>query len=216
MKQSDIEISKLRFNPFDPKTLSMLEEEFGEFDFGVDKKKAVIYLILFYDLKSPFIQRYPDVIERRLRCADIAEFPKKDKVYDKKYENLIVGDNEKFNDISFAYIKSFGSPEYVALHIFWKYFGEQYLKSSKTFEQKEYKDSIANIKSLLNDINKLTEDLFSGHESLNMRMALYKGIENENKLPRPETIAQAEDVKELINNPYGKYEVEPLRFKSHK
>lgn len=216
MKKESININVFRFNPFAENIVDIFEEEYGQVDFGVDKKKSIIYLILMYDLNSPLIKQYPDIIERRLKIAELAEFPKKKNVFVQEYEDLMVGDNENFNKASYQYIRSFGSPEFIALQMFWKYFGEQYVNSSKIYSQKDYKESIANIKSLLIDINNLTDEIFSGKESINMRMALYKGMEKDIKMPRPEAIAMAENLDELILNPYGDYKPEELKFKSNK
>jgi hypothetical protein len=49
-------------------------------------------------------------------------------------------------------------------------------------------------------------------------MALYKGIEKERIKCRPEDIATVRDdpekLKEIIGNPYGNYDPEPLKFKA--
>jgi hypothetical protein len=217
MKREDVDISKLKYDPFDPSTVNKVEDDFGSFDLGVDKVKAITYLILFYDFNSFFVREYKDVIERRIKCAEMCDFPKKGKVYDKAYEDLIVGDNPQFNSLAYLYIMSFGSPEYMALQMFLKYYSELYVSSTKNFDPKDYKDNINNIKSLLADINKLTEDLFSGKESLNMRMALYAGIEKNILLPKPEIIANADNLDEVIGKgPYKGYKPEKLKYKSHK
>jgi hypothetical protein len=217
MDRKNIDISGLRYNPFDEKTIELLEEEYGSFDFGVDKDKAIIYLILFYDYKSPMIKRFPDVIERRIRCAEVAKFPvKKNNEFQDEYEDLIVGENESFNDLSYQYIRSFGIPELIALHINWKVFGSEFKNSAKTADSKSYKDTIKNTREVLEEINRLTKIVFSGEETLGMRMALYKGMEKDMKMPRPEAIAMAENVDELLINPYEDYKVDELRFRSHK
>jgi hypothetical protein len=217
MKKEDIDTSKLRYDPFDPKTIIDLEEEYGTLDFGVDKTKAVIYLILFYDYKSPLIKRYPDVIERRIRCAEIAKFPVTQDKFQGKYEDLMVGENENFNLISYQYLRSFGIPELVALHINWKVFGSEFINSAKNADSKTYKDTIKNTREVLEEINRLTKIVFSGEETLGMRIALYKGMEKEIKMPKPEVIALAEDIDEHLENPYGDgYKPEKLKYKGHK
>ncbi len=218
MEIKDIDISKFRFNPLDVNIVDILEKEYPEFceNFGVDKGKAAVYLICFYDLRSPFTERYPDLIEKRKRCAHVAGFPfDKEGRYKKPYEDLMVGDNEAFNNASFAYMRSFGSPEYMALYIFWGYLASEYKNASREYNPKTNSESIKNVKLLLTEIKSLTEELFSGKETLNMRIALYSGIEKETKMLRPETISEAtpEQLKSYLDNPYGDYEPENITFK---
>jgi hypothetical protein len=76
---------------------------------------------------------------------------------------------------------------------------------------------IKNTREVLEEINRLTKIVFSGEETLGMRIALYKGMEKEIKMPKPEVIALAEDVDEHLENPYGEgYKPEKLKYKSHK
>jgi hypothetical protein len=218
MDLKDIDISRFRFNPLAANIVDILEKEYPEFceEFGVEKNKAAIYLICFYDLRSPFTERYPDLIEKRKRCAHAAEFPcDKDGRYKKPYEDLMVGDNESFNNASFAYMRSFGSPEYMALYIFWGYLASEYKNASREYNPKTNSESIKNVKLLLTEIKSLTEELFSGKETLNMRIALYSGIEKEIKMLRPETIAEAtpEQLEGYLGKPYGNYKPDELKFR---
>jgi len=217
MKQQDIKVDKLRYDPFDPDLIQKLENDYGKIDLGIDKKLAAKYLVLFYDINTPFRERYPDVIERRKRCAEMAGFPLDDnKHYPQRYEDLMIGENENFNTITYQFLKSFGSPDYIALQILWKIYGNEFINAAKNVDSKTYKDTINNTLSILKHINDLTKTLFSGEESQNMRMALYKGMEKELRMPTPENIANAEDIDELLHNPYGDYKPEELHYKGAK
>jgi hypothetical protein len=220
MNKENIDVKLFRFNPFDSETVSLLEEEYEEFnkEFGVSKKQAISYLILFYDLNTPLRIRYPELISRKTECAKLAEFKtNSDGTFLKKYEDLMVGENELFNDAVSVYIRSFGSPEYISLNMYWNIFASEYKNAAKISTSKDYKDTINNIKKLQSEITELTDAIFGGHEVINMRMALYKGIEKERIKCRPEDIAAVRDepekLKEIIGSPYGDYIPEALKFK---
>jgi hypothetical protein len=219
MNKANIDIKLFRYNPFDPNTVTLLEEEYDEFkfDFGVKKEQAVRYLILFYDLNTPLRIRYPELISRKNECAKLSDFKTKpDGSFQKAYEDLMVGENEVFNNAVSAYIRSFGSPEYISLNMYWNIFASEYKNAAKITSSKDYKDTIANIKQLQNEITKLTDALFGGHEIINMRTSLYKGIEKERVKLRPEDIAKMLDdqkkIKEVLGDQYEGYIPEPLEF----
>jgi hypothetical protein len=102
--------------------------------------------------------------------------------------------------------------------MYWNIFASEYKNAAKISTSKDYKDTINNIKKLQSEITELTDAIFGGHEVINMRMALYKGIEKERIKCRPEDIATVRDdpekLKEIIGNPYGNYDPEPLKFKA--
>ena len=104
--------------------------------------------------------------------------------------------------------------------MYWNIFASEYKNAAKISTSKDYKDTIANIKQLQNEITRLTDIIFGGHEVVNMRMALYKGIEKERVKLRPEDIAKVIENKdkltEIIGNPYGDYVPEGLNFISNK
>jgi hypothetical protein len=223
MKLEQKEIDKFRFDPFDPTTLGLLEKEHEAYRFSlgkVDKRKAITYLILCYDLHSPLIKRYPDIIDRKIRAAELSEFEKTlDGKFKEGYENLITGENDQFNDIIFQYISSFGSPEFVALVMYWSLLADEYKNASKITDSKERKDVIANTQNLLTKIKDLTQILFSGEEVMNIRIALYKGAEKRFRALTPEFIASAteEELDENIGKPYGKkYKPSKIKFIGNK
>jgi hypothetical protein len=219
MNRSNIDIKLFRYNPFDPNTAALLEEEYDEFkvDFGVKKQQAVCYLILFYDLNTPLRIRYPELISRKTECAKLSDFKiNSDGTFQKKYEDLMVGENDNFNNAVSAYIRGFGSAEYISLNMYWNIFASEYKNAAKISTSKDYKDTIANIKQLQNEITRLTDIIFGGHEVVNMRMALYKGIEKERVKLRPEDIAKIidnkEKVKEVLGDQYDGYIPEEPKF----
>ena len=82
MKQSDIEVKYLMFDPWDEKTVSKLEsyDEF-KFDFGIPRDIFFTYMILCYDLNTQLRKEVPYFNQRKIVSAELAGFKQnKDKI----------------------------------------------------------------------------------------------------------------------------------------
>jgi hypothetical protein len=220
MNRNDIDVKLFRYNPFDLKTVQLLTEEYPEFrvSFGEanTKQRFICYLILLYDLNTPLRIRYPDYILRKIECAKLAEFKKgSNGNFLPEFLEVMEGSNEKFNNAVVAYIKSFGSPDYMALTMYLNIFASEYNNSLKVSDSKILKDTVANIRTLQAQIAELTAIIFGGKEVFDLRTAIYKRIERDRPRVRPEDIAEVIDVPQKLKDNLGDYyekDIEPLKF----
>lgn len=219
MKKENIDTRVLMFDPWDENTPSRLEEhdEFKQ-QFGVDKKKVVAYIILVYDLKTQLRKEYPFFNQRKVVAAELAGFPKKkDGKFMADFENILTGKNEKVNKAISKYIRLFYNPKYLMLVYYWSILSLEFENINNKKESSDFKNTIANIEKLEAKINECEEFLYGGPEQRDIVQALYEEVEKENLRLKPENIAMAEDVDELIGEgPYESYKPERLRYLSHK
>ena len=219
MKQSDIEVKYLMYDPFDEKTVSKLEsyEEF-KVDFGVSKKEVITYIILLYDMNTQLRREVPYLNQRKIIAAELAGFKKnKDGKFKKEYEDVMLGLNGTTEAAISKYIRLFANPKYISLVYYWSILSAEFFNISSSTESKDFKNTIANIEKLEAKINDHTQVLFGGDETMNIRRALYESVEKENLKLRPEDIANAteEELETILENPYGDYKPDKLKFKSH-
>jgi len=217
MKKSDIEIKYLMFDPWDEKTVSKLES-YDEFkpDFGVPKQEFITYMILCYDLNTQLRKEVPYFNQRKIIAAELAGFKQnKDSTFKEDYENILIGENDLANEAISKYIRLFASPTYISLVYYWSILTSEFSNITAS-KSKDYKATIENISKLEVKINECTKILYGGDEVTNIRRTLYESVERENLKIRPEDIAYAEDIDQLIESPYGEYKPGKLKFISHK
>jgi hypothetical protein len=218
MKKENIDISVLMFDPWDKNTVSRLEE-YDEFkqQFGVEKQKAIAYIILVYDLKTQLRKEYPFFNQRKVVAAELAGFPKKkDGKFTTEYENILIGKNERINKAISKYIRLFYNPKYLYLVYYWSILSLEHENINNKKESSDFKNTIANIEKLESKIESLEEYLYGGKDERDVVQALYEEVEKENLRLKPENIA-LEDPDELIGEgPYGDYKPEELKYKGHK
>ena len=219
MKKEDIDTGKLMFDPFDIKTVSKLEyyDEFKE-DFGIDKQKVCCYIILVYDLHTQLRKEVPYFNQRKIIGAELAGFSfKKDGHLVENYENILVGKNKQVNAAISKFVRLFASQKYLSLVYYWSIQSAEFENIVSNKESRDYQKTLLNLDKLEKGIEEKTEYLFGGNEVKDIVKALYESVEKENLKIRPEDIAMAENIDELIDSPYGKeYKPEKLKYKSNK
>jgi hypothetical protein len=221
MNLSNIDCKDLMFNPLDESALKELQtyDEFRE-DFGVDPKKALVYLIIVYDLNTPLRTRYPLLTTRKNAGADIAGFPRDlEGEFEEEYSKLVFGGNKNFSKAIAKFVRLFGSTEYITLVMLWTILANEWENTQNTKDSSKYKDTIKNIQELNVQIKKYEQTLFGGDETIDVKRALYEAVEKESfRTTRPEDIALAtnkEELNVLLDNPYGDdYTPDQLHFVS--
>lgn len=207
------------YDPWSEKTVKKLEayEEFAV-DFGISKEQVVAYIILMYDMNSPLRKEIPYFNQRKLMAAELAGFKKdKDGKFKADYEAIILGQNGLSESAISKYIRLFASPKYLALVYYWSILSLEFSNITSASESKDLKNTIANIEKLEAKINECTDILFGGDDTMNIKRALYESVEKENLKLTPEAIANADDIDDLIGNPYGEdYKFEKIKFKGSK
>ena len=220
MNKSDIDVKSLMYDPFDPKTPNDLEE-YDEFKggFGLDKGQVCAYIILMYDKETQLRRELPYFNKRKLVAAELAGFEqgKNGKLLE-KYEDVLLGKNEKVNGAISKYIRLFASPKYLSLVYYWSILSAEFENVTSLNASKDFKNTIANIERLEIKINECVNFLYGGDEVKDIQRALYESVEKENLKLRPENIAlmDEDELDEQIGNPYGDYRPEKLKYKGAK
>jgi hypothetical protein len=192
MEQSDINTKVLLYNPFDKSTALKLADKYEEFNFTftnlTEKRKVVSYVILLYDLHSPLRVDIHDLFERKRAAAKLSGFKVGSGGYfDKKAEDVMIGENHDINQAIIKYIALFSNPDLTMLisflDMFWKA-NRDALKGNPTATK------IKNIEALNKTIKRLDKAIFAGDEPIGLRKSLYEHAEEMRIALRPEDVAE--------------------------
>ena len=203
------------FNPNDNDLVEKLSV-YGEFsknetDYGLDRLKLFRYIVMMYDMLSPMRLEYPDFWERKKVSALNAGFKVNKKGYfDEIIEKMLLGENDYVNQAVTKYVMLHGVPEYSALVA---YQAGLYFETLKVQRGTITPNITKNIDMLSAKIRLLTEQIYGGSETINAKRALYSGIEKD-RFPLPDDVVKRLNEGDKLEdyNPYGNYEVEPIKF----
>jgi hypothetical protein len=211
MQKENINVKNYLYNPFDKASFSKLKE-YEEF---TDLSNDVIsYIILSYDKNSDIRKEYASRAQQKVEAAKLSGFKFTLGQFKDDVEEILIGENPNTNLAIIRYLYLFGMPELMALDYYTEKM-KQILNQQRKGEDE--KNSHQVIQFCLEQINILTETIFHGKESINLRKALYQFVE-QNKLfkPRPEEIADKLEKNEDPfegNTPYGKgYTIDEMKF----
>jgi hypothetical protein len=214
-----IDIPKYYYDPFDENLTNKLSkyDEFNE-DFGVDKSKTLKYIILMYDMQSDLRLEVRDFWERKRVAAMIAGFKFKPRLkeFDEQVEKMLLGDNAAVNNAITKYVMLFGSQQYAALVV---YHTMLVFEVQKTLRGSYTKDTVKNVDHIRKEIDKITDELYGGKETINAKKALYSRIEKDRRAEKPEDIIKRINEGDSLSefSPYGEdYEVDKMKFKGDK
>jgi hypothetical protein len=222
MKLQNLDTSRFLFDPKDANFVKKMHSDSKEFYLRTDQvseKKAFTYLTLMYDPTSELRIRHKDLYERKNIAAQVAEFPTKENkhkqfVFYHSYEDLMIGENERFNMAVAHYLFKTYNIDYIE-HILLEYqYKKLFIESFKSYDNRT-NDLLKDIKDrLLNSDMKL----LGGHEdSVKLREALYAKSDKERvNYLMPENVLDQyhkDGLKEF--NPYGEdYNVGDLTYVS--
>lgn len=196
--------SQLIFDPFAPDTITKLEQ-YEEFQFSVpDKPKMCAYIVLLYDINSDLKRNYPDnLYERKRNAALSAGFTITDGHFPGWVEDILVGDNDKFNDAALRFVRMFGLPDMPAYLAYTEILHKQVSAALKETDEKKLKIIQENIESSRTMVAQLERKMFGGEEVESVRAALYRLAEKQRLNLRPEHKAQQIETKTLsLPDPY--------------
>jgi hypothetical protein len=163
-----------------------------------NKVSAIRYIILMYDLNNSEIQAlYPDYMTRKRSCAMMAGFTVTKNRFAKEVEGAIIGMDQVFNRMIVRYIRLFNNPEYVSYVAYWEMLIKNVEMSMGEDNAQELTRIRGNIEGLRINIAKITEEVFRGDKTIELKKELYKSMEEERLALRPEDIAAAIQSKNL-------------------
>ena len=169
----------------------------------VDIDKVIVFLVYVYD-QNGLVRYIDDIFKRRMEAATLAEFPIREKAFEKPYEDIVLWKNEKANLMGLRYCRIQRSPAFSILVNYEEqlYSELQVLGAADTSERK----TILNmIDTLRKGIEELRQQIFLSDNSKAMYYELLESLEDENLDDlRPEGIAMKRKLKHklLDYNPY--------------
>ena len=87
---------------------------------GVNTDTFIRYIVLFYDPKSPLLDRIPDHIERKKAAAQLAGFKAKDGKFPKAVETVLYCKNREANDCIVEFLRALRNPDYAFIASAWE------------------------------------------------------------------------------------------------
>jgi len=199
--------------------LKSLHPGFQE-DFGlvnVSPESFLKYVVLTYDIESPFVIKYKDWAQRRQMTARECNFPRIGDKYIAEVENIILGYNPIANKIILTYLFLLND---LVFSQYQSYQALYYRQIKASLEQNydnpgHYEKLKKNISDLAKELKSLETAVFHGDETRELRRALYDYASKLSLDFRPEQIARRkeENEPEVDHSPYPKdYKPEDLSF----
>jgi hypothetical protein len=211
MDIAKIDTSKLKFDPQDSDFLRFFDP-YPEFKidwlFKIPRKVFLTYVVLMYDPRSELIEKFPNFWSRKRIAAEIAGFPicrtgERKGLFDEEEEAILLGGYRLLNRMCIRYCLLFHDIEYLTLISYLEIFIQETMRVMELNDTKDSKVLIANIDNLNIKIRQLSENVFGGRETEDMKKELYKLVINERLAIRPELIAKSlKDMVPPITSPY--------------
>lgn len=183
----------------------------------VSEKSFFAYVVLTYDIESPYVIKYRDWAQRRREAAKRCNFPKKGDRYTDEVESFIFGFNKKTNKIILRYLFIQSDLDFINYQSYQSlYYRQSQAAIDLTFDNPAHYDKLKqNIDALTADMKALQTAIFHGDETKEMKKAFYDFVSNLSLDIRPEDIAEKKGNGEEIvdEKPYPEnYKVTPLKF----
>ena len=213
MDLTDLDLSRLRYNPASKNSLKRLEQEHVEFQshlnpmddgrksYNLEHYRYEIfkYIILVYDMKSPLWDMYQNQSQRQIEALKLAgieqqsngEFPVEIQ------QGILYCKNSVVNHMVIRYVSLFNNVRFMQLVGLLEVYTKLALKL-RTSDPDKNNVSIFNQTAL--DIERLTEEVFGGKQNIELENTLYEMLSFNKILFRPEHIAERKRQGEELTN----------------
>jgi len=166
-----------------------------------------------YDLNSEIRRNFKDYNNRKFEAAKIAGFEVEEGRFKKDVENTLLGEDENFNKAVIQMVYYSFNNDYKLLFIL----EEQYNKSMSEYSSKivDFDEKSRKLLTTMKEqIEEIENKIFGGGETINLRKALYSGIDStRSRLPRKENeLIEFEENGLIDYSPYGSYQPSKLKF----
>jgi hypothetical protein len=222
MELKNINTKNFLFDPKDDNFEQKMIERSSVFDLKKDRKKWLTYITLVYDLQSEIRRNQRDYTQRKIDAAKISGFELvKDGERKNRFtvyaENTLVGENDDFNRAVIQLIYYMFNNDYKMLFIL----EEQYNNAMSNYSSKlvEFDEKTRKLLTTMKEqIEEIESKLFGGVEVINMRKALYAGIDGaRERMPRKEVEIEEYEKNGLIDySPYPGYTPNKIVFAGDK
>lgn len=213
---------KCKVNPEDEDFVEKFQSLHPDFtnDFFLDKKITLYslfkYIVLTFDVESPYVIKYSDWAQRRRLTAKECGFPMKGMHYLPEAESIILGKKQSTNRIILRYCFLQNDIDFI------KHFSYQnmlYTQLKMVMDESiekpaDYDKLKKNIDDLTHELRGLENAIFHGDESKLLRSALYDFTARISLDIRPEDRAdKIEEGEEVVDDvPYTNYEKKKMTF----
>ncbi|MBN1683739.1 hypothetical protein JW865_09340 [Candidatus Bathyarchaeota archaeon] len=210
MELRHITTSKFIFNPKKPEFEQQMIDRSNVFDLKWRRKDWLTYITIVYDLNSELRRNTREYIQRKVDGAKIAGFEMKNGSFDKRVENILLGENEEFNRAVVEYVYYNFNNDYKLLYILEESYNKAIRDQGSKLQVLGDKDR-KNLTETKIQIEGLEQVLFGGVETINMKKALYEGTEAaRTRLRREDEMKMFEENGLDPWNPFPGYKVEKL------
>lgn len=154
----------------------------------VSRYSVFRYVVLMYDVESPYVIKYKDITTRRMQVAKDCNFPRNGIEYDPEAERVVLGKNQRTNKVALRYMFLQNDIDFLQ----YQSYQIMYYKQLKNTLEADYDDPAKytklknSIDELSGELKKLQTIIFHGDESKEMRKALYDFASKINLDFRPE------------------------------
>ncbi len=153
---------------------------------GIDNNKLMQYIMLVYDINSPYREKYSDIVKRKIEAAHDVEFEVEEGgSFASPVEDFLKGNNEKVNRKIVAFCR---------LHRNFKYSFLVTIESSYYNVMLEILNGetkkISEARTIQQELEETLLDMLNGDKDANLKDELLKYMEDERLGLRPEDIAQ--------------------------
>ena len=214
-----IDTSKFVFNPKDDDFVTRLKTEiprFAETEIKYERRYFT-YLTLMYDKTSPMIKEIPDLFKRKYYCGIAAGYAVvKSGRFKPEYESHIMGGDEEAAELAAAYISYLADSTWLEYQVYLELRANIFreIHSNKKLSATDLGRMTKNINDITSDIKRCESLLFNSgdyDEISVLRNAFYAQAESKRiAMLRPGNVAS--NINEAGANPYGYYDVDPLKF----
>jgi len=146
------------------------------------------FIVLMYDIESPYVIKYKDITTRRMQVARNCQFPKNGVEYDPEAERLVLGKNPRINKVALRYMFLQNDIEFLQYQSYQIMLYKQ-LKNTLDAnydDPSKYTKLKTSIDELSAELKKMQVIIFHGDESKDMKRSLYDFASKINLDFRPE------------------------------
>lgn len=212
---------KCKVNPEDPGFVKKFKELHPDFQQPlfldkVPEKSVLTYIVLTFDIESPYVIAHKDWAHRRRITAEKAGFPKDGVKFVREAENIILGKVQSVDRFILRYLFLQNNIKFLKYQsyqfLFYKQIGESMIG---TFDNPGNYDKLKNnIDTLAREMEALQHSIFHGDETDQLKDALYGFVSEISMDFTPEDrVEKVENGETPVDElPYKGYEPGEMRF----
>ena len=182
----------------------------------VSEQSLFTYIVLTYDVESPYVIKFSDWAQRRRETAKASKMPMRDNRYHPEAEDIILGHNPQTNRMIARYLFLQNDIDFIKYQSYQAlYYTQVKLSLEADYDNPAHYDKLKeNIEKLSENIRMLQNAIFHGDETKELKKSLYDFVARISLDIRPEhradKIEKGEDV--VDDNPYINYTPRKLTF----